>query len=133
MNNKIIKAIIKANKSNWNKSTTQKVAKKGLYDVWYIIIDDIPRRESYWIRYSLLVPKGDISSNSDADIDSLNGGAALWFGYFNANKPSENYMIKKRSNITLMVMDIQFHGSGLVHTLLRKIKLHILISDTSKN
>lgn len=99
MNQKLKKEILKANQSIWNEQKAYKIAKKGLYEVWYTMVDDIEREEAYWIRYSLLCPKKKLKraegQSEQEYLDSLGGDGMLWFGYFNARDPSKNYMIKK--------------------------------------
>lgn len=98
LDKKLKKAIIKANKSVWQKSKANKITKKGLYEVWYTIVDDVKREEAYWIRYTLLCPKTKKKHNKEQDlndyIDNLGGDGMLWLGYFNNKDPSKNEMVK---------------------------------------
>jgi len=98
MEKELQKAIYKANKSKWDKARAEKITKEGLYEVWYTMVDDIPREEAYWIRYTLMCPKTDKKrekgQNLNAYIDSLGGDGMLWIGFFNAKDPSKNFMAK---------------------------------------
>ena len=91
-------ALLKANKSIWE-SRVNKITKKGLYEVWFTMVDDLPREEAYWIRYTLMCPqtKTKLAPEQELDsyIDSLGGDGMLWMGYFNAKDPSKSFMIKK--------------------------------------
>lgn len=99
LNKDLIKAIYKANKSVWSKEGVNKVTKKGLYEAFYTMVDDIGKGEAYWIRYTMLCPKTDQKKSKEQDldkfIDSLNGGGSLWIGFFSDKNPSQNFMIKK--------------------------------------
>jgi len=98
MNKDLRKAIYKANKSVWCKESVNKVTKKGLYEAFYTMVDDINRGEAYWIRYTMLCPKTDQKKPKEQDldefIDSLKGGGSLWIGFFSDKDPSQNFMIK---------------------------------------
>ncbi|MBD3350360.1 MAG: hypothetical protein GF364_02635 [Candidatus Lokiarchaeota archaeon] len=101
MEKSIRKSIIKHGKSNWQKNKLKKIAKSGLYEVWYTIIDDIKNQQAFWIRYTLLVPREKVKIDKDKtmeeNIDALKGGGAdLWFAYFDAKAPNSNFIIKKR-------------------------------------
>ncbi len=39
--------------SIWQKTETQKVTSKGLYEVWFTMVHDPVKLVGYWIRYSL--------------------------------------------------------------------------------
>jgi len=98
MDKKLRKAILKANKSVWAKENAKKVTKKGLYEVWYTMVDDLEREEAYWIRYTLMCPKTgrkpEEGQSLEEFIDSLGGDGMLWMGYFNNKDPSQNEMVK---------------------------------------
>jgi len=100
MDKNLEKAIIKVNKSLWDKERVAKVAKEGLYEVWFTMVGDHERGEAYWIRYTLMVPKKKIKvpadQNLDEFIDKLGGDGMLWLGYFNKNDSSKNFIIKKK-------------------------------------
>jgi hypothetical protein len=101
---KIRQSIFEANDSVWSLSTLDKHIKTGLYEVWYIILNDIEREEAYWIRYTLMCPQTpEISKKVNVtpeEIDSLGGGAMLWFGFFSVKNPATNFIIKKSFSIT---------------------------------
>lgn len=103
---KIREAIFDANDSVWSPSIIEKHLKNGLYEVWYIIIDDLEREEAYWIRYSMMCPQNqELAKKSTIlleDIDAIGGGAMLWFGYFSVKNPEANFMIKKKYSINLL-------------------------------
>jgi hypothetical protein len=104
MNEHLKAAIVKANKSIWDGGKTAKITKNGLYEVWYLIIDDIPREQAYWIRYTLMCPQIPKISRSKENIlriiEDAGGGAMLWFGFFDAKNPGQNYMVKKSFPLT---------------------------------
>ena len=91
--------MINANESIWNKKKVNKIKKSGLYEVWYTMVNDHERDESYWIRYTLLCPKTPVkklkSQGLENFLDSLGGDGMLWLGYYNVKDPSKNYLIKK--------------------------------------
>jgi hypothetical protein len=96
--------IIKAHKSTWDKDRAVKIIKKGLYEVWFTMVDDLERGEAYWIRYTLVCPQTKIKLQKgqglDAFVDSLKGDGMLWLGYFNVKEPSKNFMVKKSFPLT---------------------------------
>lgn len=94
MNKKLQNNIIKGNKSIWKENKYDKIAKNGLYEVYFLIFHDDRRKESYWIRYTLVCNKNStISKNSIMNNDK--GSGLLWFGYFNAYESNKNFMVKK--------------------------------------
>lgn len=60
-------------------------ARRGWYEVWYLILADAANRNGYWIRYTLLAP---------ADAKSP-GECALWFVRFSADHPERNLALKE--------------------------------------
>lgn len=77
----------KSHKSIFSEKSIGSIKKSGLYEVWFTMLNKIETGESFWIRYTLLIPK---QTNRN-----LQGNGLLWFGYTNQNKPQENFMIKK--------------------------------------
>jgi len=100
MEKKRQKEIIRAQKSLWDEKNLNKILKTGRYDVWFTMINDIPRSEVYWIRYTIMCPKSDKKYDGtipiEQFIDALDGArASLWFGYFNSNNSEKNFMARK--------------------------------------
>jgi hypothetical protein len=100
MDKNLESAVIKPIISLYQKENVVKTAAKGLYEVWFTMIDDLENQTSNWIRYTLLVRQTDLKGTKgkpiDDIIDSISGGTAiLWFANANAKDPSQNYMIKK--------------------------------------
>ena len=85
----MLKFIESSNKSIWEGKNYKKLAKKGLYEVYFIIFHNAKRHESYWIRYTLVCNKQKKNRNDKV------GQGLLWFGYFNSQEPNKNFMVKK--------------------------------------
>lgn len=98
MDKKIRSSIIKSNKSIWDKQSYKKIAKKGLYEVYFIIFYNEQRKESYWIRYSLVCNK-KVNFKSKEPINKMNGQGLLWFGYFSYQQSQRNFMSKKHFSL----------------------------------
>ncbi|MFX0098155.1 MAG: hypothetical protein ACFFCS_01145 [Candidatus Hodarchaeota archaeon] len=97
MDDTLLKSLIESNRSVWDKDLTGKIAKKGLYEVWYIFINDLPSKEAYWIRYTLLVPRIDAKPGGT----DLKGVSGLWLGHFNTNDSSKNFLVKNLHPLSL--------------------------------
>lgn len=99
MDKRLRSALISSNKSVWDKNRLAKIIKKGLYEVWFTMVNDVERHEAYWIRYTLMCPQTTAEMKEgqglNGYIDSFKGDGMLWLGYFNANDSSKNFMIKK--------------------------------------
>lgn len=65
----------------------------GHYEVYYLTLNDRPSATGFWIRYTLEAP--------------LSGHgvpyAELWFGFFDAKDPSENFALRSRQPIATLV------------------------------
>ncbi len=117
MKKKLEKKIIKSHYSLWNRNNIKKITKKGRYDVWFTLINDIERGEAYWIRYTLLCPKTtyipDESKSLDENIDAMKGGrCTLWFGYFKAGNSADNFMVKKIYPLSQVEVSQSLAGSN---------------------
>ncbi|GAB4320066.1 MAG: hypothetical protein Kow0069_23880 [Promethearchaeota archaeon] len=83
---------LKAHASRWRTGRAKALAKRGLYEVWFVMVHDVERAEAYWLRYTLLVPKVKLESET---LDAAGGVSALWFAKFAAGDPSRNFVVKK--------------------------------------
>ncbi|MHA1299775.1 MAG: hypothetical protein ACTSO9_10100 [Candidatus Helarchaeota archaeon] len=87
-------------KSIYSKDKAEKIVKKGIYDVWFTIFEDLDNNEVYWLRYSILLPKSNLKlkpqQNIDDFLDSIpNSCSMLWFAYQNKSNPKESFIVKK--------------------------------------
>ena len=88
------KEIIKSNNSIWTQENFVKIAKKGLYEVYFLIFYNKDRKESYWIRYTLLCKKNNNPNTNGLSLKE-SGEGLLWFGYFNSLDTGKNFIVKK--------------------------------------
>ncbi len=104
MDESLKKAILQGNQSLWDPANPKKALKKGWYEVWYIIVDDMEREEAYWIRYTMMCPQNRGLSKQDlaGKLDSIGGDAMLWFGFFSVKNPGGNFMVKKKFPLSAM-------------------------------
>jgi len=91
MNAASIKKVISTNTSTWSPENERSIGKRGLYEVWFLLVNDAAKNHAYWIRYTLLVPKA-----SGRKVLAMNKGEALlWFGIFDAKRPGASFILKK--------------------------------------
>jgi hypothetical protein len=120
--------IIKAHKSLWDRGKIKKIAKKGRYDVWFTLINDVERGEAYWIRYTILCPKTtfllDEAKSLDENIDAMKGSrGTLWFGFFKEGAPSENFMVKKVYPLSIVEVSKELAGDDYLFVKINGSKL----------
>ncbi|HME52558.1 MAG TPA: hypothetical protein VKM55_10095 [Candidatus Lokiarchaeia archaeon] len=91
MDENLKETLISASASKWRPRYARMLGRRGFYEVWFLLINDLSKKQSYWIRYTLL-----ISGSNDAKADAVNVGEALvWFGFFDQETPSKNFIIKQ--------------------------------------
>ena len=99
MDNNLRQLIIISNKSIWNEHNYRNIAQKGLYEVYFIVLHNEKRKESYWIRYTLLCNKK--SKNEFLNLNnSASGGGVLWFGCFHKFNSQGTFMVKKHFQLS---------------------------------
>ncbi|HMF31280.1 MAG TPA: hypothetical protein VKK79_07700 [Candidatus Lokiarchaeia archaeon] len=105
-----LKHILDASQIAWNPlnfKALKHTLRKGLYEVYFLMVTLPQTREAFWIRYTLLIPRQLVprfvnslnfppsSTELPAMLQNYSGAGMLWFAFFSARDPSVNFAVKQ--------------------------------------
>jgi hypothetical protein len=105
-----LKAILDASQIAWNPlqlKSLKRTLKKGLYEVYFLMVSLPETKEAFWIRYTLLIPMQipprfvtpenfpPSSPQLPAMLQNYSGAGMLWCAYFSAHDPDLNFVVKQ--------------------------------------
>jgi hypothetical protein len=74
--------------ANWGDNACRwEPESRGHYEVWFLTLNHRATQRGFWFRYTITSPSA--SAEPSAPV------AELWAGYFDRNKPGDNFVIRR--------------------------------------